>query len=801
MPDSSDDQSPDLAQVSDADIDEDEDPEEVEDEDPEEVEEEEEEEEEERVEVDMDISNSPIRAEHHHKDVRRQDIKFEGLGGNSGSGSSTWGKSEARPPSNTLDREESRGDSNFSGPSNEPLHLKSHKTFAAAEDCRSQDFAENEARILSGKRTSTHHTESHANVKAHFRNNEIRDAKVATSSSVTGEDTARAILMTDNVRKEFKSVINSEDEMKQVVQPTNDRNQMESRPAASEIGKLIMSPVAETNDPNKRPAIVCDFFAKGWCIRGTSCRFIHTKDSPKNSHPQSEGDVAAASCSREVKVDEGLRDIPERSRLLGFHDSMASSSGNSFPFSSHLGILRRQQFQSVLHEETNVGDSADVQKLHLPRDDLVFLASYKDAGKDGQTRNWPADDYKNSPIKKGRYSIGNPSSRSSSMEAGVWRHVNSDHTSPLVSHSLNSSSSTLIATGLFPSSRMSNWTGFSLPASYCSLDANPLVSQKLLDSNRDYHASIRSSAFLKSSSPFSSSELKNFPPTSVSLHSAELKTKISSNDWEPSVPFRPSFTLPSALLSFSAKQYDPLHNSVELPKLANNSFEASFYSERATVGNRLHQKVHVESVSGTLRPACDADTNSMSSHNTYQEKVLDNSCYTREPNSPVTEAETVGTSVVYQNGTLTKDENPLGHSQVKGTTNPNKLGIHGDSRHQSDGSSHQRDINVDRFRENNEVEVDHLTDGDVQQESKEMRQFRAALIELVKELLKPKWREGSLSKDAHNKIVKKAVDKILSAFQPQQIPPTIETVMQYLSACRPKISKLVEGYIEKYGKS
>lgn len=107
--------------------------------------------------------------------------------------------------------------------------MKSQKAFAAAEDCRSQEFAENEARILSGKRTSTHHTESRANVKAHFRNNEIRDAKVTTSSSVTGEDTARTILMTDNVRKEFRSVINSEDEMKQVIQPTNDRNQMESR--------------------------------------------------------------------------------------------------------------------------------------------------------------------------------------------------------------------------------------------------------------------------------------------------------------------------------------------------------------------------------------------------------------------------------------------------------------------------------------------------------------------------------------------------------------------------------------------
>ena len=85
-----------------------------------------------------------------------------------------------------------------------------------------------------------------------------------------------------------------------------------------------------------------------------------------------------------------------------------------------------------------------------------------------------------------------------------------------------------------------------------------------------------------------------------------------------------------------------------------------------------------------------------------------------------------------------------------------------------------------------------MTDEDVQQESKEMRQFRGPLIELVKELLKPKWREGSLSKDAHNLIVKKAVDKIINAFEPHQIPPTLEAVMQYLSACRLKISKLVE---------
>ena len=185
----------------------------------------------------------------------------------------------------------------------------------------------------------------------------------------------------------------------------------------------------------------------------------------------------------------------------------------------------------------------------------------------------------------GRYTIGNPSSHSGSMEdpTGIRRQrMYGDHTSPLVSQPLNSFSSSLLTTGLFPSSRISAWTGYSLPSNHSSLDANPL------DSNRDYRASTRSSAFVKKSSPFSSAERNNFPPVYVSLHSADLKTKISSNDWEPSVPFRPSFTLPPAFLSFSAKQYDPLRDSIELPKRANNSFGKCI--EGGTVGNRLHQK-------------------------------------------------------------------------------------------------------------------------------------------------------------------------------------------------------------------
>ena len=73
-----------------------------------------------------------------------------------------------------------------------------------------------------------------------------------------------------------------------------------------------------------------------------------------------------------------------------------------------------------------------------------------------------------------------------------------------------------------------------------------------------------------------------------------------------------------------------------------------------------------------------------------------------------------------------------------------------------------------------------------------MRHFHAALVDLIKELLKPTWHEGHLNKDAHNTIVKKAVDKVLGTIQPHQIPITFESVKLYLSSSQPKIARLVE---------
>ncbi|XP_047968672.1 uncharacterized protein LOC125212517 [Salvia hispanica] len=99
-----------------------------------------------------------------------------------------------------------------------------------------------------------------------------------------------------------------------------------------------------------------------------------------------------------------------------------------------------------------------------------------------------------------------------------------------------------------------------------------------------------------------------------------------------------------------------------------------------------------------------------------------------------------------------------------------------------------------------DIEADFRQDDHVQSDTKAFKYFQSALIESVKELVKPSWREGFLSKDAHKLIVKKAANKVLSSLPAHQIPSTEESVQSYLSLSQPKLAKLVEGYLNIYGK-
>ncbi|KAG4176063.1 hypothetical protein ERO13_A11G227302v2 [Gossypium hirsutum] len=86
-------------------------------------------------------------------------------------------------------------------------------------------------------------------------------------------------------------------------------------------------------------------------------------------------------------------------------------------------------------------------------------------------------------------------------------------------------------------------------------------------------------------------------------------------------------------------------------------------------------------------------------------------------------------------------------------------------------------------------------------DSKGIRAFKFALVEFVKDLLKPTWKEGQIGKEAYKNIVKKVVDKVIATVQGTNIPQTPEKIDQYLSFSKPKLSKLVQAYVEKFQKS
>ncbi|KAL3641157.1 hypothetical protein CASFOL_016125 [Castilleja foliolosa] len=90
-----------------------------------------------------------------------------------------------------------------------------------------------------------------------------------------------------------------------------------------------------------------------------------------------------------------------------------------------------------------------------------------------------------------------------------------------------------------------------------------------------------------------------------------------------------------------------------------------------------------------------------------------------------------------------------------------------------------------------------VEEGAASKEEKGTRLFKNNLVEFVKEILKPTWREGRMSRDNHKTVVKKVVEKVSITIHADHIPKTQEKVDQYLACSKPKISKLVQAYVDR----
>ncbi|KAF4349636.1 hypothetical protein F8388_003664 [Cannabis sativa] len=736
------------AEVSDSSIDDDDQVEEVGDDD------DEKEQVQEKSDDDMSVSTPEANDDDHQKDAVRDDLKSQRCNGSFGLSSST--------------RE------------------KLSENVAFSESYINVDFAVNktDGETLSAKSPKKYHKEQTLDVNPDLRVSDITNAKRSNSSFAEGKDMGAVLLMNNCVRQ--KDVLYTQYEIKQTaLQSCNDEKRKLSRLVASGKETGRHSPGVEIMDQNKRPAVICDFYAKGWCIKGSSCRFLHVKDRLNNDLLQSEVDGVA---DNKVEVQlEGLRETTQKSRSPSFPEALAPSVGNKSDSIKSLEHLERKASHNILEMPKFVSFQRE-----------VFPLSFKDVGRENKSQIKSVNDYsgrstltnRDGPvlnkslhpeygvsssgniISSTNYHFINPPSHSRSMEEPT--SIQSQPTlnnQTLTSQSPNSSSgNSLLTTGMLSSSRISAWTESSLPLSYSSVKPSPL--------------GLRSS-FLQSSSHYGS-EPDNLPSTN----------RISySNDWEPSVPFQPSFLVRS-MMSSTGSQYDPLRDVVELSKSGDVSLRASYYSQGSSIVNILHPQNHGDVVPDAPDLACNDDMKSVSSHNTYHGKVLGKNCQTQ--GKDMIELEVVGTSTGWEKGSVAKQKNSSGSFDVKDITEATSDGRHRSQKHGLCGSLH---VKADRVGQKIETVAGHIVEGVVvRKESKAQLQFRAALIDFVKELLKPKWCEGALSKEAHKKIVKKSVEKVLSTLQPAQIPPSVELVKQYLASFHAKIEKLVEGYAGIYGK-
>lgn len=111
---------------------------------------------------------------------------------------------------------------------------------------------------------------------------------------------------------------------------------------------------------------------------------------------------------------------------------------------------------------------------------------------------------------------------------------------------------------------------------------------------------------------------------------------------------------------------------------------------------------------------------------------------------------------------------------------------------------------VDDESLSNDLDVENMTTGEVEinqikspgkrkksKDSRSMKLFKVSIANFVKEVLKPSWRQGNMSKVAFKTIVKKTVDKVSGAMKGHRIPKSQAKISQYIDSSQRKLTKLV----------
>ncbi|XP_042438037.1 protein FRIGIDA-ESSENTIAL 1-like [Zingiber officinale] len=498
---------------------------------------------------------------------------------------------------------------------------------------------------------------------------------------------------------------------------------------------------------SKNPAIICNFFARGWCIKGSSCKFLHKKEVVDYANQGTQEDRT----TKDAIDCKGMPNVGNltKSDFLLHRALVQTYGGETHGFS---------QFKDTNSQASKNDEHFQVDGTRQPKfqqNCAVTDVPYTDFSEDRysssveiSSRHFSSERmmYKEMPSGEHRYDasslIKNPLTSESICSVGGSSMLLNAHNDSCDIYSIGKKPDDL--------ARQYQPSHFTLHGSHTSGLSSSIKSKF------DYSThSLRESPAIESLHSFAQVGTRlsqGSPPVNISV-----EQKLQENAWETSVPFRPSFSLAPFFKPFCESQYDPFVDSIDHPKRVLTST-----SPKGTLVSTDSQHTIGAFIAGDLRPGYDA-SKSVNSFTSASEGILvirkevhEYSSYTMSP------------------GFTTKEEEK---GQIPDLTNPAPV----------NESERRNNLRVDKVK--------------YSMESKAMKIFHSALVEFLKELLKPSWKEGRLNKDTHKLIVKKAADKVLGVLQPHQVPNGPEAIDQYLFSSKSKLLKLVEAYVDKHSKT
>ncbi|XP_028766614.1 protein FRIGIDA-ESSENTIAL 1-like [Neltuma alba] len=349
---------------------------------------------------------------------------------------------------------------------------------------------------------------------------------------------------------------------------------------------------AEMKVGNKHHEIICAIYAKGWCIRGNSCSFLHIKDPENKSGQQIEGELVTQNWKREVQPEEGTGDDVKRSRMPYTQVPLAATQERTFQYSS--------EFSSNPIIQKEVSPSWHPNK------------------------SWSVSSF--------------PSSLTHTEGMTTTQRLDMHHgyTSQFESHSPNVNMATHLPTACISlSHHIPSRSGCSLSFSG-SISESSMDSQQLLNSGMACH---------DRRSPFSGSKREGLALNGsfgVPPHPTGCTLNFSSYDWEPSIPFKPSFFITSSGRSSVEDQKDPFDIIVEIPNTGDESLKAFILFQRTSIRTSSQVPTNGESVEAANRGSdLRGAKSSVSSHHRCNKTEPEKNCVPHEKSFVTAEADTM----------------------------------------------------------------------------------------------------------------------------------------------------------------